>query len=514
MISAYTGTQIREAEKPLLDSGMGAVLMQRAARGMANAAIAELRSRGRRLYGSSVVVLAGKGNNGGDGLFAAAHLAGRGMRTTAVLASATAHPDGLAAFRRAGGRVLALTDANAGELAALAGRADVVIDALLGTGAQGGLRGATAELVSQLAASTRGLVVACDVPSGVDADTGEAAGPVLPADITVTFGGAKAGLLADPGADFAGRVEVVRIGIEDSLPWPALRRLEAADLAVLLPRPSRRAHKYSRGVLGVVAGSPAYPGAAVLACRGALAAGVGMVRYVGPPEVADIIRHSCPEVVCSTGTVAETHVQAWLVGSGMDGKDEEEMQRVRDAVDSGLPTVADAGALPVLPDVLAPQVVLTPHAGELATLLQRLGADLGREAVEASTLAAVRRAAGLTEATVLLKGASTLVASPYQDFYSQSEGTPWLATAGSGDVLAGIIGALLAQVGSDVGRFRGMGIDPDERWAAIAAMGASLHGLAGASAAAGGPLTAGRIGDALPEIWGKVSTLSNLRWVT
>ncbi|MFE4543822.1 NAD(P)H-hydrate epimerase [Arthrobacter sp. NPDC056727] len=509
MISAYTGTQIREAEKPLLDSGMGAVLMQRAARGMAGAAIAELRSRGHRLYGSSAVVLAGKGNNGGDGLFAAAYLAGRGMRTTAVLASATAHPDGLAAFRRAGGRVLTLTDANAGELAALAGRADVVIDALLGTGAQGGLRGASAELVSQLSGDPRGLVVACDVPSGVDADTGEAAQPVLPADITVTFGGAKAGLLADPGADFAGRVVVVPIGIEDSLPWPALRRLEAADLAVLLPRPARRAHKYSRGVLGVVAGSPAYPGAAVLACRGALSAGVGMVRYVGPPEVADLIRHSCPEVVCSTGTVAETHVQAWLVGSGMDGADEEEMRRVRDAVDSGLPTVADAGALPVLPDVLAPQVVLTPHAGELATLLQRLGADLDREAVEASTLAAVRRAAGLTEATVLLKGASTLVASPYQDFYSQAEGTPWLATAGSGDVLAGIIGALLAQVGSDVGRFRARGIDPDERWAAIAAMGASLHGLAGAAAAAGGPLTAGRISDALPEMWGKVSTLSN-----
>jgi hydroxyethylthiazole kinase-like uncharacterized protein yjeF len=509
MISAYTGTQIREAEKPLLDSGMGAVLMQRAARGMAGAAIAELRSRGRRLYGSSVAVLAGKGNNGGDGLFAAAHLAGRGMRTTAVLASDTAHPDGLAAFRRAGGRVLMLTDANAGELAALAGRADVVIDALLGTGAQGGLRGASAELVSRLAEGSHGLVVACDVPSGVEADTGEAAGPVLPADITVTFGGAKAGLLADPGADFAGRLVVVPIGIEDSLPWPALRRLEAADLATLLPRPARRAHKYSRGVLGVVAGSPAYPGAAVLACRGALSAGVGMVRYVGPPEVADLIRHSCPEVVCSTGTVAETHVQAWLVGSGMDGKDEEEMQRVRDAIDSGLPTVADAGALPVLPDVLAPQVVLTPHAGELATLLQRLGADLDREAVEAGTLAAVRRAAGLTEATVLLKGASTLVASPYQDFYSQSEGTPWLATAGSGDVLSGIIGALLAQVGSDVGRFRAMGIDPDERWAAIAAMGASLHGLAGAAAAAGGPLTAGRICDALPEIWGKVSTLSN-----
>lgn len=511
MISAYTGTQIREAEKPLLDSGMGAVLMQRAAHGLANAVIAELRSRGRRLYGSSVAVLAGKGNNGGDGLFAAAHLAGRGMRTTAVLASGSAHPEALAAFERAGGRVHTLTEANGGELAALAGRADVVIDALLGTGAQGGPRGAAAELVARLARGNRGLVVACDVPSGVNADTGEAADPVLPADLTVTFGGAKAGLLADPGADFAGRVHVVPIGIEEGLPWPALRRLEASDLATLLPRPGRRSHKYSRGVLGVVAGSPAYPGAAVLACRGALAAGVGMVRYLGPPDVADLIRQSCPEVVCSSGTVAETHVQAWLVGSGMDGSDDDQMRRVRDAADSGLPTVADAGALPVLPDVLAPQVILTPHAGELATLLTRLGAGLDRAAVEASTLAAARQAAGLTEATVLLKGATTLVASPYQDFYSQAEGTPWLATAGSGDVLAGVIGALLAQVGSDVGRFGAAGIDPDERWAAIAAMAASLHARAGAAASGGAPLTAGRIADAIPGIWDKVSTLSNQR---
>lgn len=483
--------------------------MQRAAHGLANAVIGELRSGGRRLYGSSVVVLAGKGNNGGDGLFAAARLAGRGMRTTAVLASGSAHPEALAAFERAGGRVRHLTDANLGELAAETGRADVVIDALLGTGAQGGLRGASAGLVSLLAAGPHGLVVACDVPSGVNSDTGEAAEPVLPADLTVTFGGAKAGLLADPGADFAGTVRVIPIGIEEGLPWPALRRLEASDLAALLPKPGRRSHKYSRGVLGVVAGSPAYPGAAVLACRGALAAGAGMVRYVGPPDVADLIRHTCPEVVCSSGTVAETHVQAWLVGSGMDGSDDEQMQRVRDAADSGLPTVADAGALPALPDVLAPQVVLTPHAGELATLLTRLGAGLDRAAVEASTLAAARQAAGLTEATVLLKGATTLVASPYQDFYSQADGTPWLATAGSGDVLAGVIGALLAQVGSDVGRFRELGIDPDERWAAIAAMGASLHGRAGNAASDGAPLTAGRIADALPEIWDKVSTLSN-----
>ncbi|AXJ08238.1 NAD(P)H-hydrate epimerase [Arthrobacter sp. PM3] len=511
MISAYTGTQIRDAEKPFLDdslgSGAGAVLMQRAAHGLANAVIGALRGRGRRLYGASVAVLAGKGNNGGDGLFAAALLARRGIRTTAVLTAGAAHDAGLAAFRKAGGHAVALTADNVAELAAMAGAADVVIDAVLGTGAQGGLRGPAADLVHFLARALErarpgrsALVVACDIPSGVDADTGEAHAPVLAADLTVTFGAAKAGLLADPGADFSGSVQVVPIGIEQELPWPALQRLEAGDLSALLPRPARRAHKYTRGVLGVVAGTAAYPGAAVLACKGALAAGVGMVRYLGPPAVADLVRQACPEVVCSTGTVAGTHVQAWLVGSGLDDSDEQQLQRCRDAADSGLPTVADAGALPALPEVLAPQVILTPHAGELAALLQRLGVAMDRSDVEAATLAAVRRAAGLTEATVLLKGATTLVASPFQDFYSQAEGTPWIATAGSGDVLAGMTGALLAQLGTDVARFGEHGIDPDQRWAAIAAMAASLHGRAGVRASAGGPVTASGIAEAAREV--------------
>lgn len=505
MISGYTGTQIRAAEQPLLAAGMGAVLMQRASYGLANATVHVLQARGRRLYGASVAVLVGKGNNGGDGLFAASFLAARGMRTTAVLTAGAAHPEALAAFERAGGQVHVLTDANAGELAAAVAGADAVIDAILGTGAQGGLRGAAAVLVGELRSRAPQLVVACDIPSGVDADTGEAHEPVLSADLTVTFGAAKVGLLADPGADHAGRVQVVPIGIEEDLPWPALRRLEPADLARLLPRPGRRSHKYSRGVLGVVAGSADYPGAAVLACRGALAAGAGMVRYLGPPAVADLVRHSCPEVVCSTGSVAENRVQAWLVGSGMGPGDTDQLRRAYDAVESGLPVIADAGALPALPDVMGPQVVLTPHAGELAALLKRLGADYERSAVEAHTLGAVRHAAALTEATVLLKGATTLVASPFQDFYSQADGTPWLATAGSGDVLAGIIGALLAQVGPDVGRFRDAGIDPDEHWAAIAALGASLHGLAGTAAAAGGPLTAGRIADAVPAVWAQLA---------
>ncbi|NUT69844.1 NAD(P)H-hydrate dehydratase [Pseudarthrobacter sp. C4D7] len=513
MISAYTGTQVRAAEEPLLAAGQGDVLMQRAAHGLATAVVNELKSRGRRLNGSHVVVLAGKGNNGGDGLFAGAFLAARGMRTTAVLTGEAAHPAGLAAFERAGGRVQRLTGDSLPGLAAEAAGADVVIDALLGTGARGGLRGSAADLVRALADAHRfGLVVACDLPSGVDADTGAAALPVLPADVTVTFGGVKSGLLADPGADFAGRVHVVPIGIEEHLPQPSLRRLEGADMAHLLPHPARRAHKYSRGVLGVVAGSEDYPGAAVLACRGALAAGVGMVRYLGPPSVAGLVRQFCPEVVCSTGTVAENRVQAWLVGSGIGPHDHEQLTRARDAVASDLPVVADAGALPALPAILAPHMVLTPHAGELASLFHRLGRGEDREAVEAGTLAAVRHAAERTGATVLLKGATTLVAAPWGTTFTQADGTPWLATAGSGDVLAGVIGALLAQAGPDVGRFSELGIAPEGRWAALAALGAALHGQAGkaaSEAASGGPVTAGRVAEAIPEIWGKVSMLSN-----
>ncbi|WP_411373881.1 NAD(P)H-hydrate dehydratase [Arthrobacter sp. MPF02] len=517
MISAYTGTQVRAAEEPLLAAGLGDVLMQRAAHGLASAIITELRSRRRRLYGCRVMVLAGKGNNGGDGLYAGAFLAARGMRTTAVLTSGAAHPQALAAFERAGGRVQELTDAALGALAAEAAGADVVIDAVLGTGARGGLRGSAAALVDAIAEarseSKQGFVVACDLPSGVDADTGEAAAPVLAADLTVTFGAAKSGLLADPGADFAGRVHVVPIGIEGNFPRPALRRLEEEDLAALLPRPARRAHKYSRGVLGVIAGSTQYPGAAVLACRGALAAGVGMVRYLGPPEVADLVRQSCPEVVCSTGFVADNRVQAWLVGSGMGPDDHDQLTRARDAVRSGLPTIADAGALPALPGRLAAHVVLTPHAGELAALLQRLGGTEDREAVEAATLGAARRAAERTGATVLVKGATTLVASPTGEVYSQADGTPWLATAGSGDVLAGIIGALLAQAVTGVERLPSPDTDHDGRWATIAALGAALHGRAGRSASdicSGGPITAGVIADSLPTIWGKVSMLSNV----
>lgn len=518
MIGAYTGTQIRAAEAPLLAAGLGPQLMQRAAFGLAAAILTELRSRSRPSYGCRLVVLAGTGNNGADALFAAVHLAQRGAGATAVLTGDRAHPQALAAFRHAGGRVFRLTDAeisgsddlsartgsgdelDAAAAARLCAAADVVVDGILGTGATGGLREPAAALVTALGSnvtamgsnSVRPLVVACDLPSGVDAETGECAGPVLSADLSVSFGGTKAGLLIDPGANRAGAVRTVPIGLEEQLGQPFLRRLEARDLAQLWPAPESASHKYSRGVLGIVAGSAQYPGAAVLCAEAALATGTGMVRFLGPETVARLINVRAPEVVCSQGSVAENHVQAWLVGPGI-GTDDKQLARAHNAINSGLPTVADASALPHLPEQLGPQVILTPHAGELAGLLQDRGVRVKQSQITASREECVRTAARLTGATVLLKGATTLVASPGGMLFSQAEGTSWLSTAGSGDALAGILGALLSTLAAQQELFEAAGIADSDHFAAIAAMAASIHGRAARLASSGGPMTSSHI---------------------
>ncbi|GAA1108601.1 NAD(P)H-hydrate epimerase [Arthrobacter flavus] len=489
MLSAYSGSAIRSAEAPLLDAGQGAALMQRAAYGLYAAAAAELISRTGGCYGRTAVVLAGSGNNAGDALFAAARLAGRGVRTTAVFTSATTHPLALAAFQRAGGRVELLSEATTGRLVGSTAAADLVIDGILGIGGSGGLREPAATFVRELAAAATGVVVACDLPSGVDAHTGVVNEPVLHADLTVTFGALKTGLLAGPGAHAAGRVVVVDIGLAGSLPEPDLFRLEAADAAALYRRPRPADHKYTRGVLGIAAGSAMYPGAAVLATGAALATGLGMVRYLGPPSVADLVNRTHPEAVCSQEQVKPTHVQAWLVGPGAD-EDPDQRRRARDAMASGLPTVVDAGALALLPRRLAPQVILTPHAGELQAVLAKRKVKATRRDIEAAPTEYARIAAELTGATVLLKGAVTVVASPSGSLFSQADATPWLATAGSGDTLAGILGALIATLADDDGdaAIERIGVPMPDKWAAIAAAAALLHGLAGTRAAGFGPI--------------------------
>lgn len=532
MILGYTAAEVRAAEEPLLAQGVP--LMQRAASALASRVGAELADRRGQVSGATVVALVGSGNNGGDALHAGASLARRGVRVLAVCATGTPHAEGLAALLAAGGRAVRAVDPGAegeargagdvvpgaapttlpgvwlGDAVAEAYAADVVLDGLLGIGGRGAPRGVAGLLAGLLAdlldaedagaagGGPRGaaeagggpLVVAVDLPSGVGVDDGALPdGPVLPAGLTVTFGAAKPGLLLPPASRRAGRVEVVDLGLP--LPErPSVARLAPADVAALWPVPGPEDHKYSRGVLGVVAGTPAYPGAAVLTVSAAALAGVGMVRYVGPSSVARSVLAVRPEVVAGEG-----RVQAWLLGPGVDPGHAKQARRLTAALHAalaaGLPAVLDAGALALAPRDLAPWCVLTPHAGELAALLGRFGEDAPRSAVEAEPLRWARRAHELTGATVLLKGSTTVVVGAGDAVYAQADAPGWLATAGSGDVLAGVLGALLAGRAADV-------LDDPPLAAALAAAAALVHGRAADVAVPGGPVTALGVAHAVP----------------
>lgn len=481
MLLSRTSSQVRAAEEPLLAAGVP--LMDRAAFGLATHVAALLRDRLGRAGGARVAILVGPGNNGGDALFAGSRLARRGVAVRALTVDDRVHRAGAAALLAAGGRLVPADDG-----CAWAADADLVLDGLLGIGASGGLRGAAADLVERLSADVRGLVVAVDTPSGIGVDDGSLPGPVLAADETVTFGAAKPGLLLPPAAGAVGRLTVVDIGLE-AVGAPAVARLDDADVAGLWPVPPADAHKYTRGVLGVVAGARRYPGAAVLSTTAAVLAGVGMVRYLG--DVGDLVVARRPEVVIGVG-----RVQAWVFGPGVSPDDASQRRRIEHALEGvherGEPAVCDAGALALLPARVGPHVVLTPHAGELARLLSTRGEQVDRAAVEAEPLRWARRAHELTGATVLLKGAVTVVVGAHDAVYSQADAPSWLATAGAGDVLAGLLGALLAGRADDIHE------DPSLA-AALAAAAALVHGRAAHRANPGGPVSARAVAVALPE---------------
>ncbi|MFE9626391.1 NAD(P)H-hydrate dehydratase [Streptomyces sp. NPDC006527] len=472
MRTAYCVDTVRAAERELMARLPEGTLMQRAAAGLA-AACAELLGR---VYGRRVVLLVGSGDNGGDALYAGARLARRGAGVTAVLLSAErAHAGGLAALRRAGGRTVA--PAAAGEVLR---RADLVLDGIVGIGGRGGLREDAAPLAA-LAAESRALVVAVDLPSGVDADTGEVHGDAVRADLTVTFGTHKPGLLIDPAREYAGSVRLVDIGLELPADQAELEALQHTEVAALLPVPAAESDKYRRGVVGVAAGSARYPGAAVLAVAGALRGGAGAVRYVGPAGEAVIARF--PETLVSDqGPRHAGRVQSWVVGPGVG----DDAGTVAEVVAADVPVLIDADALRLaeagaVRGRTAP-TLMTPHAGEAAALL-----GVPREEVEAGRLAAVRELATRYRATVLLKGSTTLVADagggPVR---VNPTGTSWLATAGSGDVLSGLAGSLLAAGLSAVD---------------AGSVGAYLHGLAGRFAADGAPVGAHDVAAAVAGAW-------------
>ncbi|MFB8236362.1 NAD(P)H-hydrate dehydratase [Kitasatospora purpeofusca] len=500
MRSAHSVDQVRAAEAELIARLPEGTLMRRAATGLAVTCARLLTRRRGRVYGSRVVVLAGSGDNGGDALYAGAELARRGARVTAVLlAPGRAHGGGLAALRAAHGRVVVEQEVGLADFSS----ADLVLDGIVGIGGRGGLR---PEAEPYARAARTGVVVAVDVPSGVDADTGEVAGAALRADVTVCFGTHKPGLLIDPGASYAGAVQLVGIGLE--LPPAGVVALQHADVAALLPVPGAESDKYRRGVVGVAAGSARYPGAALLAVAGALRGGAGAVRYVGT-AAEEVVRRFPETLVTEGGPAGAGRVQAWVVGPGGG---EGAGRALAEALAADVPVLVDADGLTELarlgPGALAGRTaptLLTPHTGEAARLLAGAGAGSGGDGgtrseharppaadeLAAARLATARRLAAAYRATVLLKGSTTVVADPSGAVRVNPTGTAWLATAGSGDVLAGLAGSLLAA-----------GLSAPD----AAAVAAYLHGLAARHTAAvpGAPVTASEVAAALPAVWNDV----------
>jgi ADP-dependent NAD(P)H-hydrate dehydratase / NAD(P)H-hydrate epimerase len=471
---AWRVADVRAAEQALMARLPDGTLMQRAAAGLARRCAEVLADRYGSVYARRALLLVGSGDNGGDALYAGALLARRGVAVDALLLDPDrAHAGGLAALRAAGGSTVDCAPSTV----------DIGVDGILGIGGHGGLRPNAADAFSAAASARasdggRPAVVAVDLPSGVEADTGAVPGDAVDADVTVTFGCLKPGLLVGEGAGRAGLVDLVDIGLSPTVD-PCLRLVDRDDVRDWWPRPGRESDKYSRGVVGLATGSATYPGAAVLSVAGASAGPVGLVRYAG--SAADFVRNRYPSAIVA-GRVADAgRVQAWVCGSGL-GTDERAKGELRAVLAAPVPVVLDADALTLLVDGSLAEalrgrkasMVVTPHDREFARLagerpgVDRVGAALGL--------------AARMNATVLLKGDRTVVASPAGEVWVNPTGTSALATGGTGDVLSGLLGALLAA-----------GLPPVR--AAVAA--AYAHGLAGREAARGGPVTSADVAEAL-----------------
>jgi hydroxyethylthiazole kinase-like uncharacterized protein yjeF len=504
MIPVYAGSHVREAEAPLLRDANDLRLMCLAADALAHQAVLMLKEHAGRLYGSRVVALIGPGNNGGDGLFALASLAKRGVRTTAVLLGTHAHQEGLAAFARNGGRTAAAADLD-GQLT----DCDLVIDAAYGTGMRPGV---------QLPSIPRDIpVLACDLPSGVDADTGAAAPSVIPAHRTVSFGALKTGLVVGSGHLVSGSIHVTDLGLARTLPEPEAWVVQGDDLGLLLDRQAdwntAGRHKYQRGVLGLLAGSAKYPGAAVLTARAAVASGLGLLRTLVPEVVATALTTQVPEAVPLatpelTALLAHNRrneregaarIGAWAIGPGLE---DTAVTRKHLAVilAANNPCVIDAGALAMLEPGGHHQLrILTPHAGELHALLAKAGVRVSARDISTDPMRWARWAAVAYDCVILLKGPSTICTAPDGYTLIVHASTPDLATAGSGDVLTGILGTLLAAANfpatpnaSDIGA-------QSHRLTDLAAAGALIHAHTGALSAHEGMVSAVDLLQELPR---------------
>ncbi|NLV71060.1 MAG: NAD(P)H-hydrate dehydratase [Actinobacteria bacterium] len=473
--AVFTPAQVRELDRATIeDVGVpGPVLMERAALGVSRLIRARYPDR-------HTLIVCGRGNNGGDGLAAARqlHLVGQPVACVVAVGSPSElTADAALNFRAAERTGVNLRVGTVPEY--LWEETELIVDCLLGTGATGELRGRPAELAELInAAAARGVpVVSVDVPSGVDATTGSIAQGTVAADVTITFHSAKSGLVCPPGSEAAGEVLVWDIGIPQSLePEPDLWVVNGDDVNV----PGRRVddHKYRAGYVAVLAGSAAYPGAAWLATQAAYRTGAGYVRLLMTTGGAQGVRNRLVEAVLQEigsgdhladadavlAVLADERLGSLVAGPGLGRKPETLAAVKRVVLESEAPLVLDADGLFAFAGMAEELrsrsgVVLTPHAGELAALL-----GVAVSEVTIAVLAAARRAAASTGQVVLLKGSSTVIAAPSGDTRVVVQGPPQLASAGTGDVLSGVIGALLAK-----------GLDPFE----AAYAGAWVHAEAG-----------------------------------
>ncbi|MCS4490487.1 bifunctional ADP-dependent NAD(P)H-hydrate dehydratase/NAD(P)H-hydrate epimerase [Corynebacterium sp. ES2775-CONJ] len=426
MFTAYMATTIREAEKPLIHPDDR--LMRTAAHAVADHIAACVRAD------ATILILAGIGGNGGDGLYAGVDLIKRGYDRICAYMPDEAYLPALTAFTEAGGSII-------GDLDKIT--PDLIVDALVGLGCHSGI---DPKIDNFIAHNQNAVIVSVDIPSGIDADTGVAFSPHIRADHTISFGAARGAHLISP---HCGTISIAPIGIEDHLHTPlgylshsitadGKIGVRGADFDAHRVIPGPLDHKYSGGVVGIIAGSPTYPGAAVLATTAGVQATSSMVRYLGP--CANEVIALNPEVVCQDGAV-----DAWVIGPGGAGAAD-----IENILGSPCPVILDAGALTTLAqsELLRSQLiartdptVLTPHHGEFETLAR----NFCTESLATGGLGAIQELADHMGHTLVVKGRKTVICTGSRDaVIAIDSGHSWLATPGTGDLLAGMMGAWVA----------------------------------------------------------------------
>jgi NAD(P)H-hydrate epimerase len=449
-MKAVTTAEIRQLDQRTIAAGVaGAELMERAGAAVARTCDKFLHSHATR----SVLLLAGKGNNGGDAIVAARHLANDGCQPTLILLCRRDELQGdpLLHFQRLGSgvRVLEMPSAKQMQEIATEVRPAIVVDGLLGTGLTGAVREPYASAIDFINKLHR-PVVAIDIPSGIDSDTGKVRGVCVRADVTVTMGLPKIGLLQPAAADYVGRIEVADIGFPrrfvDEIETD-VELISAGD--VTLPARRRSAHKGDFGHLLVVAGAEGYTGAPVLCAHAAARSGVGLVTLAVPCAIYSIVAANCPPEIMPRpfdGVPDTAGFDAVAVGPGL-GQGVDTQKMVRELIGhSTAPLVLDADALNVLARDLsalktarAPAVV-TPHPGEMGRLIGKTA-----KAVQANRWEIAKHFAQKHGVVTVLKGAGTVVTDKSGKLWINSTGNPGMAKGGMGDALAGMIGAFLAQ---------------------------------------------------------------------